>query len=125
MNTTENSNIITTDNMVSTNEEFNSIQSNQNEVIDTKEPVQQENPPTIIIDNRPSVSFGEFDTVFDSDNPQASDMIYEPKDEEEDEVPALEILDEQGTPLAEGFDFDNLDEKQNDEMEIDDYESLS
>lgn len=82
-------------------------------------------PQTIIIDDKPTVRFGEFDAVFDSDNPHDSDMVYEPKDDdEEDEVPALEILDEQGTPLAEGLDFDDLDEKQPESLGIGDYESL-
>jgi hypothetical protein len=83
-----------------------------------------ESAPTIIIDDKPTVRFGEFDAVFDSDNPHDSDMIYEPKDEDEDDVPALEILDEQGTPLAEGLDFDDLDEKPSESLEADDYESL-
>jgi hypothetical protein len=90
--------------------------------------VQQINPPTIVIDDKPTVRFGEFDAVFDSDNPHESDLIYDPKDgEEDDEVPALEILDEQGTPLAEGLDFDDLDNAKPDieEMEAGDYEELN
>lgn len=89
---------------------------------------QQSNPPPIVIDERPTVRFGEFDAVFDSDNPNGSDMIYEPKDgEEEDEVPALEILDEQGTSLSEGLDFDDLDEKppQPEDLGMSDYEELN
>jgi hypothetical protein len=82
-----------------------------NTVVAPEAPVEQQaNPPTIVIDDKPNVRFGEFDAVFDSDNPHGSDMIYDPKDGEE-EVPALEILDEQGTTLAEGLDFDDLDEK--------------
>jgi hypothetical protein len=87
---------------------------------------QQANPPMIVIDERPNVRFGEFDAVFDSDNPHGSDMIYDPKDGEE-EVPALEILDEQGTSLAEGLDFDDLDERpaQPEDLGLADYEELN
>jgi len=82
---------------------------------------------TIIIDDKPTVSFGEYDAVFDSDNPQQSDMIYDPKDGDENDVPALEILDEQGTSLTEGLDFDDLDEKhaKSEDLGTDDYESLA
>lgn len=54
-------------------------------------------PPTIIIDtnNKRSVSFSEFDTVLDQDNPEESDL-YEQKVYNE---PELEILDEVGVPL--------------------------
>ena len=69
-------------------------------------------PQTIIIEDKPTVRFGEFDAVFDSDHPMDSDMIYDPKENDEDDVvPALEILDEIGTPLSNDFDFDSLDEK--------------
>lgn len=98
----------------------------KNEIIESKEVVQQQAPQTIIIDDKPTVRFGEFDAVFDSDNPHDSDMVYEPKDEDDDDVPALEILDEQGTPLAEGLDFDDLDEKPDvpESLGDGDYESL-
>jgi hypothetical protein len=94
---------------------------------DTALPIEQQiNPPPIVIDEKPNVRFGEFDAVFDSDNPHGSDMIYDPKDDEE-EVPALEILDEQGTSLAEGLDFDDLDEKPPapEDLGETDYEELS
>jgi len=82
---------------------------------------------TIVIDDKPTVSFGEYDAVFDSENPQHSDMIYDPKDGDENEVPALEILDEQGTSLSEGLDFDDLNEKEAkpEDLGTDDYESLN
>lgn len=98
-----------------------------NTVVVPEAPVveQQINPPTIVIDDKPNVRFGEFDAVFDSDNPHESDMIYDPKDGEE-EVPALEILDEEGTSLSEGLDFDDLDEKPPapEELGAGDYEEL-
>ena len=57
-------------------------------------------------------------------------MIYDPKDgddDEDNEVPALEILDDIGAPLSEGLDFDSLDEKkdENEEMGLGDYEELT
>ena len=81
---------------------------------------------TIVINDKPTVSFGEYDAVFDSNNPDQSDMIYDPKDGDENEVPALEILDEQGISLSEGLDFDDLDEKdaKPTDLSTDDYESL-
>lgn len=85
-------------------------------------------PQTIVIEDKPNVRFGEFDAVFDSDNPMESDMIFEPKDEDEDDnVPVLEVLDEVGIPLSEGLDFDNLDDtnSNNNEISEDDYEELN
>jgi hypothetical protein len=99
--------------------------------LETAEVTQQINPPTIVIDDKPTVRFGEFDAIFDSENPYESDLIYDPKDGEEDDVPALEILDEQGTPLAEGLDFDELDEskadseKTDNDIGIGEYEELN
>ena len=95
-------------------------------VVESSEVIQQP-PQTIIIDDKPTVSFGEYDAVFDSDNPHQSDMIYDPKDGDENNVPALEILDEQGTSLSEGLDFDNLNEKEAkpEDLGTDDYESLN
>ena len=80
-----------------------------------------------LFDDKPTVSFGEYDAVFDSDNPHQSDMIYDPKDGDENNVPALEILDEQGTSLSEGLDFDDLDNKEgkSEDLGTDDYESLN
>jgi hypothetical protein len=68
-------------------------------------------PPTIIIDDKPGVKFSEFDAVFDSEHPENSDLVYYPKDDIEDGVPDLEILDDSGTPLSEDIDFDSLDKK--------------
>ena len=83
---------------------------------------------TIIIDDKPTVRFGQFDAVFDSDHPNDSDMIYEPKegdeeDHNEKEAPVLEIMEEGGSSLMDGLDFDVLDAK-NEEMGSEDYEEL-
>ncbi len=96
----------------------------KNEII---QPLQQ-TAPTIIIDDRPTVRFGEYNSVFDSDNPNNSDLIYESKDEDEDDdVPALEILDDQGAPLSEGLDFEDLNEKESESegLGVADYEELN
>jgi hypothetical protein len=103
-------------------EESKTIETPKNEIIIPQQIV----PQTIIIDERPTVRFGEFDAVFDSDNPLNSDMIFEPKDgDEDDSVPDLEILDEVGQPL--GFDdFEDLDKKEEVSQSLGDgdYESL-
>jgi hypothetical protein len=99
-----------------TTNENNVLQKPQNEIV-------QGLPQTIVIDDKPGVRFGEFDAVFDSDNPMDSDMVFDPKDE--DDIPVLEILDEAGAPLSEGLDFDDLDEKKDDDMGIEDYEELN
>ncbi len=93
---------------------------------ETKEII-PEKPQMIIIDDKPNVRFGEFDAVFDSDNPQDSDMVFDPKDEDdEDNVPALEILDEEGTSLSEGLDFEDLNNSSEPEgLGEADYEDLN
>lgn len=79
----------------------------------------------INIEERPIVQFADFDAVFDSDNPMESDMIFDPKDEDSDETPDLEIIDTEGTPLDEGLDFDSLDNTEKSEnISNDDYEVL-
>ena len=85
-------------------------------------------PQTIVIEDKPTVSFGEFNAMFDSDNPDKSDMIKDMEDEDED--PALEIMDDVGTSLSSGVDFINLDEDAKDstgdpeQISSDDYEEL-
>jgi hypothetical protein len=71
--------------------------------------IKQDNP-VINIEERPVVQFADFDALFDSDNPLDSEMIFDPKDEELDETPGLEIPDTEPQPLDEGLDFDELDE---------------
>jgi len=86
-------------------------------------------PPRIIINDRShrSVSFSEFDTVLDEDNPEKSDL-YEQKEHVE---PELDILDEVGVPL-EGDDVENLDDEDETatigdevEMNADDYDVMN
>ena len=70
---------------------------------------------TIIINEKPSVKFGEFNALFDSDHPTDSDMIYD----SEEFVPDLEIMTGESSLLS-GTDFDNLD----DPIKSDEYEVL-
>jgi hypothetical protein len=74
-------------------------------------------PPMIIIEEKPNVQFGDYDTILDSDNPDNSEMISA----KFDETPDLEIMDEEGMPLTEGF--DELEEEM-DNLDIGDYEEL-
>ena len=73
---------------------------------------------TIIINDKPNVKFGEFNTIFDSENPNDSDMIYD----SHDEVPDLQILEENGIPLS-GIDFDSLEETPK-SLDMNEYEVL-
>jgi hypothetical protein len=82
-------------------------------------------PQMIVLDDKPSVRFGQFDAVFDSDHPSDSDMIYDPKESETEEgIPDLEIMDENGVPLSEGLDFDSLENSEPSGMDANDYEEL-
>jgi hypothetical protein len=95
------------------------------------EPVKQDEPETnnqipqtIVIDTKPSVTFGEFNAVFDPDHPTESELVY---DSNEDDIPDLDILEEKGVPLSAGLDYDNLDDTQNEIGKIseDEYEVLN
>jgi len=82
-------------------------------------------PQMIILDEKPSVRFGQFDAVFDSDHPSDSDMIYDPKESETEEgVPDLEIMEDNGVPLSEGLDFDSFENNEPSAMGSNDYEEL-
>jgi hypothetical protein len=67
--------------------------------------------PTIVINDKPAVTFGKYNTVFSTEHPEESDMIIDVRDDEShdgDQIPALEIMDEAGQPLGD-TDFDTLD----------------
>jgi hypothetical protein len=53
-------------------------------------------------DRKPSVNFAQYNSVFDSDHPEGSDMV------EESEEPGLEIMEDSGVPLDMG-DVEELD----------------
>jgi hypothetical protein len=53
-------------------------------------------------DRKPSVNFANYNSIFDSDHPEGSDMV------EESEEPGLEIMEDSGVPLELG-DVEELD----------------
>jgi hypothetical protein len=82
----------------------------------------------IVIDDKPKVSFGPFNSLFSSESSDDSDMIQEAdEDESKEEIsPVLEIMDEAGTSLSDGVDFDSLDAGGSSEsLDMDEYETLS
>jgi hypothetical protein len=82
----------------------------------------------IIIDDKPKVSFGRFNSLFSSESSDDSDMIQEAdEDESKNEIsPVLEIMDETGISLSDGVDFDSLDATGSSEsLDMDEYETLS
>jgi hypothetical protein len=79
---------------------------------ETKSALKVESPTTIDLNDKKNVSFGKYNTVFSTENPDDTDMIIDIKDEESndgDHVPALEIMEGDGKQLTDEFDFDNLD----------------
>jgi hypothetical protein len=80
-------------------------------------------PETIVINDKPAVTFGKYNTVFSTENPEESDLIIDAREDEsyDDEIPALEIMDEAGQPLGDN-DFDTLDGVQS--IGAGDYEEL-
>jgi len=81
---------------------------------EVEEPEEPQNHQTIIIKEKPNVQFGKFNAMFDSDNPDESNMVCE-----SNEIPDLQILEGSSEPLS-GIDFDNLEESklENNEYEI-------
>jgi hypothetical protein len=68
-------------------------------------------PPRIVVDT--SVHFTDFDTVFD-DNPDKSNLVYEPKDKHGSEAPSTgDILEGEAMPLGD----EDLDSLEGDEDE--------
>lgn len=78
--------------------------------------------PLIVLDDKPSVRFGQFDAVFDMSEPADSDLIYDPK-EDSDTEDVLQVLDEVGTPLGDE-DFDTIGEDSPSALGMEDYEEL-
>lgn len=73
--------------------------------------------PTIHVDTVPSVSFTNMDTVFDSDNPEANEIVESNMHEEEEfEVDHVNVLDVPPEPMddfedlesSEGFEFEEI-----------------
>jgi len=85
-------------------------------------------PQVIVIDDKPKVSFGPFNSLFSSDASDDSDMIQDAEeDDSKNEIsPVLEIMEETGTSLSDGVDFDSLDSAEASEsLDMDEYETLS
>lgn len=109
------------------------------EPISVPEPVsssaesQEPSTPMIILDNKPTVRFGEFNAMFDSDHPSDSDLIMESKENEDASMnsdhesgPVLQILDEEGISMQHDAEIEELDEfnAPSEAIGIDDYEEL-
>lgn len=77
-----------------------------------------ESPQIINLDEKPSVSFAKYNTLFSSEDPEKSTMIDA---DESNSSPDLEILDEIGGLSAD--DCDQLDDD-NESSPLDDYEEL-
>jgi hypothetical protein len=89
------------------------------ELISVPEPVAVDSSPQIInLDEKPSVSFAKFNTLFSSENPDESNMI----DADDDKAPDLEILDGDSSALS-ADDFDDLQESGN-PLGEDDFDEL-
>jgi len=90
--------------------------------------------PVITIDSKPTVRFGPFHAMFDSEHPDGSDLILEGKDGEESTIespsekesgPVLQILEEEGTPLDQTVELESLDtDTPSEAIGLDDYEEL-
>lgn len=89
-----------------------------------EEPTNEANP-IIMINEKPAVTFGKYNTIFSTEHPEESDMIIDVRDDEShdgDHIPALEIMEESGQPLDE-IDFDTLDGSV-ESIDVGDYEEL-
>jgi hypothetical protein len=95
----------------------------------------QPSTPVIVLDDKPTVRFGQFNTMFDSEHPNDSDMILEPKEtddlkteqgSEKESGPVLHILEEDGVALDEEHDIETLDNIDGpaEALGEDDYEDL-
>jgi hypothetical protein len=78
----------------------------------------ESSPQIINLDEKPSVSFAKFNTLFSSENPDESNMI----DANDDKAPDLEILDGDSSALS-NDDFDDLQESGN-PLDEDDFDEL-
>ena len=91
----------------------------------------ESNVPTIVLENKPMVRFGEFNTVFDMGDPLNSDLIFDqndeskdvPKEFQSDKSPVITILDD-ATPLDDNIDFDTMIKAPLESIDEDDYDEL-
>jgi len=89
------------------------MKSKQEEPKETKpEETKESSSHTIVLTDKHNVSFGKYNTVFSTEHPEESDMVIDIRDDESidgNHVPALEIMEGSGQPLADDIDFDTLD----------------
>lgn len=78
---------------------------------------QEPSTPVIMLDDKPTVRFGEFNAMFDSEHPTDSDLILESNEKEEsvtsldhDSGPILQILEEEGTSMENDLEIESLDD---------------
>jgi hypothetical protein len=103
------------------------------EPVPEPQPVAQPIAPVIVLDDKPTVRFGEFNAMFDSEHPTNSDLIMESNEKEEsivssdhDSGPVLQILEEEGTSMENDMEIEALDEfnAPSESIGLDDYEEL-
>lgn len=91
-------------------------------------PIQASVHQLIDLDKKPTVQFGQFNAVFNLDEPSHSDMIHSSMDETvyDDPIPELEISAEAGIPLSEALDYEDLNpsEEKQGIISPDEYEEL-
>ena len=76
----------------------------------------------LYIDEKPEVQFGDFDAVFDTEDPDGSEMIS--AKDEDDDTPALEILEGSGIPLSDELEFDSLEDNTTQGISSNDYDTI-
>ena len=64
--------------------------------VPTVEPTTPVPPQTIVVDTEQSVHFNDYDTVYSANNPNKTEIVYEPKnnDDEDDVNDSIRILEE-------------------------------
>ena len=79
--------------------------------------IQEPSTPVIMLDDKPTVRFGEFNAMFDSEHPTDSDLILESNEKEEsvtsldhDSGPVLQILEEEGSSMENDLEIESLDD---------------
>ena len=103
--------------------------------VPVSEPVipQEPSTPVIMLDDKPTVRFGEFNAMFDSEHPTDSDLILESNEKEEsvtsldhDSGPVLQILEEEGSSMENDLEIESLDDfnAPSESIGLDDYEEL-
>jgi hypothetical protein len=94
---------------------------------------QEPSTPVIMLDDKPTVRFGEFNAMFDSDHPSDSDLILESNENEEtvsssdhESGPVLQILEEEGISMENDLDVETLDvlNAPSESIGLNDYEEL-